>query len=111
MRIGPNTHAPLSPLPLTAVRVAPTRPVQPSNPFHLARAYAARPAAEAPAAPARSESLGRLVAGVVPGGVSFDAAGSPSPTAAAALPFYTHPADRNAAATGVTLGRVLDVNG
>jgi hypothetical protein len=105
MRIGPYTPAAI---PLTAGRIAPARPTQPSNPFHIARAYAAAPVA---AVPTRSEGVERLVAGVVPGGISFEAAGRPEPTSAATLPFYTHPADRNAAATGVVLGRVLDVNG
>jgi hypothetical protein len=46
-----------------------------------------------------------LLAGQVPGRVDFAA---PSPTGPG-LPFYRHPADRNAAATAVTAGRTLDL--
>lgn len=55
-----------------------------------------------------SATIARLVAARVPGGIDFSAA-SPSPTAsAAAIPFYRHPADNNAAATALTAGKVLD---
>ena len=111
MRIGPGTHDPhLAAMTrpggsAVAGRIAPA--ASPSNPFHLARAYGARPA---PESAAHAEGARRLLAGAVPGGVSFDAAGVPAP-ARSTLAFYAHPADRNAAATGVSLGRVLDVNG
>jgi hypothetical protein len=79
------------------------------------------------AAANRAKIASRLVAGVVPGGVSFGASGAaiggasgptgattasalpstPQPT----LPLYRHPADKNTAATGVQAGRVIDVVG
>jgi hypothetical protein len=52
--------------------------------------------------------VSRLVGAVVPGRVSF-AGEVPVQTGSIAL--YRHPADRNAAATGVQAGRVLDVTG
>ncbi len=53
----------------------------------------------------RAARIGRLSAGVVPGGVNFDA----PLTKSGSLPLHAAPADRNTAATGVALGRVLDV--
>jgi hypothetical protein len=53
-------------------------------------------------------TVSRLVGAVVPGRVSF-AGEVPVQTGSIAL--YRHPADRNAAATGVQAGRVLDVTG
>jgi hypothetical protein len=57
----------------------------------------------------------RLVAGVVPGGVAFEngtaRATAPTPERAAAIPFYRHPADKNAAATAIDLGARLDTRG
>ena len=89
-------------------------------PFHAAQAYArnaSRPAAVEPASPARNPTsevsrlytpaVRRLVAATVPGGVDFS--GDQPRPATASLPLYRHPADRNAAATGVELGRSLDV--
>lgn len=92
-------------------------------PFHVARAYglATRPAPTpaAPVSPAaqatrtqsgRNENLSRLIAAVVPGGIDFSSA-EPTPSAGSTLAMYRHPADRNAAATGVQAGRVIDVVG
>lgn len=89
-------------------------------PFRVAQAYARhtpRPSAVEPASPARNQpgevsqlhtpAVRRLVAGTVPGGVDFS--GDQARPGAATLQFYRHPADRNAAATGVELGRSLDV--
>lgn len=72
----------------------------------------------------------RLVAAIVPGGVSFagatarptattglSAPASPPATVvsetprADAIPFYRHPADKNAAATAINLGARLDTRG
>lgn len=60
----------------------------------------------------------KLVAAKVPGGVSFEggravpgAPASQASGAAASLPFYRHPADRNAAATSINLGTHLDTRG
>jgi len=94
----------------------------PTIPHHVAKAYGVRPAAASPVrapetaarvAPAADESrpaaLGRLVAGGVPGGIDF-AGAEPRPSAPAHQ-LYRHPADRNAAATALTAGRTLDVEG
>ncbi|MCB9846810.1 MAG: hypothetical protein H6814_00205 [Phycisphaeraceae bacterium] len=95
-------------------------------PPHIARAYGVR--AQAPAAkvtptdgasqtdsiariaPAKPSGVASLVARVVPGSISFAEDGTAMPKAPA-RPFYTHPADANAAATGVALGRSIDVSG
>ncbi len=106
----------------------------PTNPYHIARAYGVQGSSGAapvqpveravttpvqPVSPVsrdngagvlRDENLQRLVAGMVPGGVSFDSNGGAQPTGAS-LPFYRHPADKNAAATAVSVGRSLDVRG
>jgi hypothetical protein len=57
-------------------------------------------------APSRAARIARLSAGVVPGGVSFEPAHADP---AGALAMHAAPADRNTAATGVALGRVIDV--
>lgn len=81
--------------------------------FHIAQAYRAQmPGAAqrghagggAPAAPDRARSI---VAGAVSGKVSFSDA-EPS-RESAALSMYRHPADKNAAATAVSAGRMIDV--
>ncbi|MBX3408109.1 MAG: hypothetical protein KF869_15245 [Phycisphaeraceae bacterium] len=103
----------------------------PTNPYHIARAYGTQGVGpvqpvqravttpvqpvepvsrDSGAGPLRDANISRLVAGVVPGGVSFDSDGSARP-AGSPLPFYRHPADKNAAATAVSIGRSLDVNG
>ena len=91
---------------------------------HLRLAYGVgRPSAPAPTAPTRalerSDAVSRaeatetharlrgIVAASVPGRVSFEP--SATPARADALPMYRHPAQRNAVATDVTLGRSLDV--
>lgn len=95
----------------------------PTMPHHLAKAYGVSPVAKA--SPVRaseaaarvgvqqaaggSEAIRKLVAGVVPGGIDFSSA-EPTPSAPA-MAFYRHPADQNAAATGVLAGRVLDLEG
>ncbi len=97
--------------------------IPPTLPFALAKMYGVRPAVRVrPVTPASGvepaqgsagagtrPSPSRLVAAVVPGGVRFDGE-TPQPTVEA-IPFYRHPADKNAAATSVNLGRVLDTNG
>ncbi len=102
----------------------------PTNPFHISRAYGVRPPAP-PAPPAPSvraagledapeafratgvasltPNLRRLVAAQVPGIVDFSS-GEARP-GAATLPMYRHPADRNAAATSVAVGRAIDIAG
>jgi hypothetical protein len=86
--------------------------------FQIARAYGApgplkvrpMPAPERqPARAAEPKPTSRLVAGAVPGKVSF--AGSEPHQDTSALAMYRHPADKNAAATAVSAGRLIDVNG
>lgn len=105
--------------------------IPPTTPFHLARAYNAKPVepvsnritltpvdpiarvgSEQRASVLEDPQIRRLVGAVVPGGINFEsmgAEGTASPSAAA-LPMYRHPSDRNAAATGVHVGRALDVS-
>lgn len=85
-----------------------------SIPFHIARAYGIQPtpkipALQAPAAAERiSENTRRLVAGTVPGKIGF-AGGEAVPQDVFAM--YRHPADKNAAATSVNAGRMIDAIG
>lgn len=96
-------------------------PVGPSIPFHVAQAYgvpAPRQHAPAPdqAGPIKiadrlstsgaPSSVRELVAAPVPGGIDFATNQPTSP-----MSLYRHPADRNEAATGVSVGRHLDLNG
>lgn len=105
--------------------------IAPTMPHHVARAYGVRPSSSAaasgvvatiqPPAPVAqqtsspSESMRRLVAAVVPGGVEFtssgDARATREPGEGSPLAMYRHPADKNAAATAVNVGRRLDVQG
>ena len=115
--------------------------IPPTLPFDLARTYGVRapltvrPLAQAPAAanPQQridqtqpvgriersdkadlsrvSEGVGRLLAARVEQ-PAFEGVGSPSPAGKpGAMAFYHHPVDANAAATGVDLGRSLDISG
>lgn len=108
--------------------------IQPTNPYHIARAYGLTPPAAAtpvrPAQPVRPERAGeasqvqgrtrlpsdeqpgisRLVGGRVQGGVDFSSAEPMPKKGEMIIPFYRHPADRNAAATNIQIGRALDVN-
>src|SRR5262245_40065751 len=63
--------------------------------------------------PGRSQVARTLVAAVVPGKVDFvvDEHGRTLAMPTSAIPLYRHPADKNAAATGVLAGRALDVRG
>jgi len=82
--------------------------ITPTNPFHIARAYQAQRAPQAAPAPGQADKpAARIVAGSVPGGVHFTPA--TAAPAGPALPFYRHPADKNAAATSVSAGRMLDI--
>lgn len=100
--------------------------ISPTNPYHIARAYglnalsqsrsqspgaASVAETKANARPAHVEpsAAQRLVAAVVPGRVDFS--GSAPQPGGAPLAFYRHPADRNAAAVNVQIGRSLDVSG
>jgi hypothetical protein len=55
-----------------------------------------------------SPGASRMVAATVGGRIDFQ---EPASQTDGALPMYRHPADRNAAATAVNAGRVLDVEG
>jgi len=95
--------------------------ITPTSQFHVSRAYGTpsplrvRPV-NGPEAIAKLEKvqderagLSRLVAGVVQGRIDFS---GPTPAQdSTALAMYRHPADRNAAATAVDAGRMLDVTG
>jgi len=90
--------------------------IPPTNPFHIARAYQTQApktarSLQAGAGPVagsiKPAPSSRMVAGQVPGGVDFS--GAEAKPAGPALPFYRHPADKNAAATAVTAGRNLDI--
>lgn len=101
--------------------------IDPANADHLARLYGVAPRApmasrrqaepiEPPAraadhAPKPNTAAARLVSAVVPGGIDFRGE-APAPRAASgALAMYRHPAERNAAATGVSAGRLIDALG
>jgi hypothetical protein len=98
------------------------RGIPPTYPFHMAKAYAAAMPAARPVpsrgAPVgvdsvelskpRAASIGGLVAGKV--AVTPNFAAPPAPSNSDALPMYRHPADKNAAATSVSLGRAVDLN-
>ena len=99
--------------------------IEPTNPFHIARAYQVQSpgamrashatAAVAPAGSIKPQNeaakpaVQKMVAGVVPGRVNFT--GSEPAQAGPALPMYRHPADKNAAATLLSAGRMIDVQG
>ena len=124
-------HSPYSadppPIPGVPMRIDPNQPALSFAAFNAARAYG--PASAGAISPARAvpavrvvggseESeqrlptpAQRLVAAVVPGRVDFSES-QPKPLggADASLPLYRHPADKNAAATGVAVGRTLDVS-
>ncbi|GJQ29236.1 MAG: hypothetical protein HBSAPP03_11200 [Phycisphaerae bacterium] len=109
-------------------------PIPPTIPFRVAQAYGVRPAAapasfpthpdrvarvtaqdtvvltaQSPEASAMRERVRPLVAAKVPQGVDFVAQGVASTPGTISM--YRHPADKNAAATGVGAGRTLDVRG
>ena len=58
------------------------------------------------AARSKAQPTHKLSAAKVPGPVTFD--GVAPARAAGALPLYTHPADRNSAATSINAGRMID---
>ena len=85
---------------------APARPAAPSTEARAAAAVDRLDLASAPTASASSAAKANpLVAARVRAPVDF------APGAAAPLDIYRHPADRNAAATGVRVGASLDVTG
>lgn len=94
-------------------RVAPTQPVRPgavrSVDSPSQSAQAAIPLFHPQGGTKANPQTARLVAATVPGSIDFSG-DQPAP-ARDALPLYHHPADRNAAATGIARGRLLDVTG
>ena len=101
-----------------------------SFPIHIARAYGAGPIkSSASATPVKAfappspldqtpgdveppgRSIDRLVAGQVRQSVDFDLTSTLANPAGSALPLYTRAADKIEAATGVLLGRSLDIRG
>lgn len=112
--------------------------IPPTIPFHVAQAYGVRPNAQTPRSVGverKSDSISqatsfsipsgvsvgpaaklpsaaqKLVGATVPGRVDFSGEKPEQVAGASTLAFYTRPADRNAAATGVSIGRSLDVRG
>ncbi len=107
--------------------------IPPTIPFHVAKAYGVKAGAQAaPAtqgvqsAPSASQVRGageagpaaklptaaqRLVGATVPGRVDFSGDKPAQVAGGSTLAMYTRPADKNAAATAVTIGRSLDVRG
>ncbi len=98
-----------------------------SIPINVARAYGIAPTKAAqPATPAQpvqqarpvdqvdsnrpSENVQRLIAGQAPGPVDFASASTPT-SHAGAYQLYNRAADRIEAATGVNLGRSIDLKG
>ncbi len=99
-----------------------------SIPIHIARAYGVTPnnrPINATPTPGPQSAIGsinpplhpegtpnptsRIVAARVSGGIDFLEGDSHSSRPAAVLQMYTHPADRNAAATAVNAGRLIDI--
>ncbi len=86
--------------------------IGPTTPIHLARAYGLAPAPAPAPRPPVSPQLSGLIAGEVPGSAARAVHVAPAASAAEGpLPLYRHPADANAAVTGVQVGRSLDVRG
>jgi hypothetical protein len=99
----------------------------PTNPYHISRAYqTAVPGASlgrnitaaqrlaAPIQPGPVNQLTnlaarRIIAGFVPGKVDFSG-DTPAPSQGP-IAMYRHPADKNAAATAVDAGKMIDVKG
>lgn len=99
-----------------------------SIPFHIAKAYGltapskpkqvmpiaapgSTPEVAAPTPAAIGSGLQQLIGGSVREGVEFDSASTPARPAGPTLQLYTRAADRIEAATGVHLGRGLDIKG
>lgn len=96
-------------------RVAPVRPIDPASigaPVQApSQPQITRPATDTTASQANvTPAVARLLAARVPGEIDFNAGTEPQQKTTNALPFYRHPADSNAAATAIGLGRALDTN-
>ncbi|MCE7973755.1 MAG: hypothetical protein DYG92_05410 [Leptolyngbya sp. PLA1] len=75
-----------------------------------ARSDAVRDHADLSSSAARRQKLARVIAASVDKQPDFQPDVRPEP-GAAALPFYRHPADKNAAAVSIDAGRSLDIQG
>jgi hypothetical protein len=102
---------------LDSAKLDSARPASSARPAAIpgtAGAGASGPAREADqaqlAAAKKRADIRRLVAARVEGGIDFST-GSVRPAATGALPLYRHPADKNAAATAIDMGRRVDVQG
>ena len=105
--------------------------IPPTIPFHVAQAYGVRPAVQTQQAAASRASENaqaaqiaqpsgpsaklpsaaqKLVGATVPGRVDFSGS-TPTQTTDSSFQLYRHPAEKNAAATAVSIGRSLDVQG
>ena len=90
--------------------------IPPTLPFRVAAAYGApRPAHAAQAATGQASKASSLVAARVPDsaelrGANLAAMNLPA-NPSGALSFYRNPAEKNAAATGIAQGKVIDVEG
>jgi len=100
-------------------RVGPSGPVRPAQPAAPVEKPASgversrdaqRPSSlDAIAERPKTPAMRRLIAGVVPGGIDFS--GETARPTSSAIPLYRHPADQNAAATTLSAGRMVDVEG
>lgn len=90
------------------------KPVQSASEVQAARntrnsSHAAQVQLSAQASATRSRIVSKLIAATVPGKIDFSS--SDAPTQTTSIPLYKHPADKNAAATGVWSGHAIDVEG
>ncbi|MBL0928020.1 MAG: hypothetical protein IBJ11_10280 [Phycisphaerales bacterium] len=104
MRIEPPATSPMTLRLASAYGVRPAAPASPQAPVEPVARIDRREPGPAPA------DVQRLVGAVVPGRVEFTDAG-PRPSDSSAIAMYRRPADRNAAATAVSAGRMLDIRG
>ena len=90
--------------------------IPPTLPFRVAAAYGVpRPAQAAAPTTGQTSKASGLVAARVPDsaelrGANLAAAGL-TPNASGSLSFYRNPAEKNAAATGIAQGKMIDVEG
>jgi hypothetical protein len=92
-----------------SLRLALAYGVEPRTPSGRLTVKAMEAPPREPSAVGSRARLAGVVAAVVPGRVDFS--GDVPAADAPSLPMYRHPADRNAAATSVHAGRMIDVMG
>lgn len=93
------------PRPTTGASAGPLTPAS-----AIERSDAVRDQADLSSAAARRQKLSRVIAASVEQQPEFQPDVRPEP-GAMALPFYRHPADKNAAAVSIDAGRTLDIEG